>query len=31
MMKLTPINSPSTPQAAGGYAQGIDVMGVNGL
>src|SRR3984957_5053850 len=26
-MKLTPINSPSAPQAAGGYAQAIDVTG----
>jgi 2-iminobutanoate/2-iminopropanoate deaminase len=31
MMKLTPINSPSAPQAAGGYAQAIDVTGAQRL
>jgi 2-iminobutanoate/2-iminopropanoate deaminase len=31
MMKLTPINSLSAPQAAGGYAQAIDVTGAQRL
>lgn len=26
-MKLTPINSPSAPQAAGGYAQAVELAG----
>jgi len=31
MMKFTPINASSAPQAAGGYAQAIDVTGAQRL
>ena len=30
-MKLTSINSPSAPQSAGGYAQAVDISGVQRL
>lgn len=30
-MKLTPINSPSAPQSAGGYSQAVDISGAQRL